>query len=548
LTRRDFLKASAGGLLLPAVQQRPVAREALHNGIVLPAPWPPERLELTEPLHPPPYLVDPPAIINIDVGRQLFVDDFLIQESSLYRTFHQATYHPSNPIFAPERPWEHEDPHAKLTGLTPSPSAMPFSDGVFYDPADRLFKMWYMAGYQQHTALAVSRDGVSWERPRFNVRPGTNIVLSQPRDSNTVWLDLDTDTPDERYKMAVFLMAGRAVRLFTSADGIHWREGRAPGPSGDRSTAFLNPFRKKWVFSLRAEDAAGLHRYRRYAEAPQFTSARWDQGGTVLWTGADRRDMMRPEVGAPPELYNLDAVAYESIVLGLFTIFRGERENREKPNDICLGFSRDGFHWARPWRAPLIGVSDRGGDWNWANVQSAGGCCLVVGDRLFFYVSGRTGVAGTSLPGTCSTGLATLRRDGFASVSDEWPTGVVRPIGHAPPGTLTTRPLHFTGTHLFVNAAVAGELRVDVLSEEGRVIQPYTAEQCVPVAGDSTKHRIAWKDGATLARLAGQPVRFRFALVRARLYAFWVSPSPQGGSRGYVAAGGPGFAGTRDMS
>ncbi len=42
---------------------------------------------------------------------------------------------------------------------------MVFSDGVFFDPADRLFKMWYMAGYQQHTALAMSTDGIAWTAP-----------------------------------------------------------------------------------------------------------------------------------------------------------------------------------------------------------------------------------------------------------------------------------------------------------------------------------------------------------------------------------------------
>ena len=104
-------------------------------------------------------------------------------------------------------------------------------------------------------------------------------------------------------------------------------------------------------------------------------------------------------------------------------MFRGERPEREKPNDICLGFSRDGFHWDRTWREPFISVSERQGDWNWGNVQSAGGCCLVVGDQLYFYVSGRTGVPGSNFPGTCSTGLATLRRDGFASVTDRWPPG-----------------------------------------------------------------------------------------------------------------------------
>jgi hypothetical protein len=39
-------------------------------------------------------------------------------------------------------------------------------------------------------------------------------------------------------------------------------------------------------------------------------------------------------------------------------------------------------------------------------VQSAGGCCLVVGDRLYFYVSGRAGVKGSPTSGVSTTGLA----------------------------------------------------------------------------------------------------------------------------------------------
>jgi hypothetical protein len=540
-----LLKATAAGLLLPIAQPGP-ARETLYNGVILPAPWPPIRRELTLATRTPYYLADPPKEIPIDVGRQLFVDDFLIEESSLFRAFHSATYHSRNPILSPVHPWERYDPYAETTGTAPSPSAMPFSDGVFFDARDRIFKLWYMAGYQQHTALALSTDGVSWERPTFDVMRGTNVVFNARRDSSTVWIDHDAADPMQRYKMAVFLIAGRALRLFTSPDGVRWRAGNAPGPSGDRSTFFYNPFRKVWVFSLRGEDASGLNRFRRYVESPDFGASRWRPDDAVLWTGADRLDALRPDIGAPPELYNLDVVAYESVLLGLFGMYRGERPYREKPNDICIGFSRDGFHWARPWREPFIGVSDEQGAWNWSNVQTAGGGCVVVGDRLFFYVSGRTGVAGTSLPGTCSTGLATLRRDGFASLSDEWPTGVPRRVD-LPPGVLTTRPVRFTGRHVFVNADVSGELRVEILDPAGRAIEPYSRARAVPVQGDSTRHEVRWTGQSTVESLAGQPVRFRFHLSRARLYAFWVSALPAGHSSGYVAAGGPQFAAARDV-
>jgi hypothetical protein len=141
--------------------------------------------------------------------------------------------------------------------------------------------------------------------------------------------------------------------------------------------------------------------------------------------------------------------------------------------------------------------------------------------------------------------LATLRRDGFASM-DHPALGSVRRIqSSTAPGTLTTRPVRFTGRHLFVNVnASGGTLRVEVLDRDGRVITPYGTAQCVPIAEDSTRVRVAW--GADLASLAGEPVRFRFHLSAAQLYAFWVSDSPSGSSHGYVAAGGPEFSGITD--
>ncbi len=95
--------------------------------------------------------------------------------------------------------------------------------------------------------------------------------------------------------------------------------------------------------------------------------------------------------------------------------WRGQPADRHKPNNVVLGYSRDGWNWSRPDRRPFRPVSDKQGDWNANNVQSAGGGFLVVGDELYFYVSGRSGVPGSNKAGILTTGLATLRRDGFAS-------------------------------------------------------------------------------------------------------------------------------------
>ena len=132
------------------------------------------------------------------------------------------------------------------------------------------------------------------------------------------------------------------------------------------------------------------------------------------------------------------------------------------------------------------------------------------------------------------TGLATLRRDGFASMETDGE------------GELVTRPLKFSGKCLFVNLdAAGGELLVEVADRRGIVIEPFSLANCRPVRADSTRERVAW-NGGDLAALAGREVRFRFRLRHGKLYAFWVSPSDRGASRGFVAAGGPGFSGPVD--
>jgi hypothetical protein len=115
-------------------------------------------------------------------------------------------------------------------------------------------------------------------------------------------------------------------------------------------------------------------------------------------------------------------------------------------------------------------------------------------------------------------------------------------------GTLTTRPVRFSGKHLFVNvAAGTGELRAEILDRDGRVIGSFARANCEPIRVDETKVAVRWRGAADLSTLAGEPVRFRFHLRNGALYAFWVSADARGASDGYVAAGGPGFTGPRDQ-
>ena len=311
--------------------------------------------------------------------------------------------------------------------------------------------------------------------------------MAQHRDSSTVWLDLAERDPARRFKMS--LWHDHYLLLFVSRRRHPLERVGRSGPAGDRTTFFYNPFRKVWVFSLRDE---GVERRgpriggtgRRPISTAAHAGARTSR---CRGSAADVDDPRRPEYNVPAELYNLDCVAYESLMLGLFTIWRGERTDREKPNDVCVGFSRDGFHWDRPDRRAFLPVSEHVGDWNWANVQSAGGCCLVVGDQLYFYVSGRRGVPGTERSRRLQhrPGDAPPRRVRLDGPRARPPSGIERIDPSIEPGTLTTRPVRFSGRHLFVNVdAPAGELRVEVLDREARPIPRFSAAQCVPVTGD----------------------------------------------------------------
>lgn len=544
--RSSMLLAGAvlAGLLSVAEATAAKPGTVLYNGIELPAAWPPKPKEYAEHPQKPPYLVSPPKVIVIDIGRQMLVDDFLVAQTNLKRTYHQPEFYPGNPLLKPDKPWE---------SAKGRPYAMPFSDAMLYDPQDRLFKAWYYSAAGSSTCYATSKDGLHWEKPLLDVVPGTNIVLKDARDSTAIWLDPKPARPEERFKMALY--HGGNFMPYRSPDGIHWTKVSEGAKTGDRSTFFYNPFRQRWVYSIRSGSKFG--RSRQYWETTDFFSfskAAYDKGEVSIWITSDSKDWIRDDLKARPQLYNLDCTGYESVLLGLFAIWRGDyrgkpateqakqrlAEGRPKQNSLCVGFSRDGFHWDRPDRRAFIPTSEKRGDWNFGNVQSTCPGCLVMGDQLWFYFSGRYGKGfpgeAQSVDSAGCAGLATLRRDGFASMD-----------AAGSPGTLTTRPVRFRGKHLFVNfRAPAGELRVEVLDENQRPIAPFDCEHCRPLKGDSTRQAVAWDGAKDLGSAAGKPVRLRFHLTAGSLYSFWVTPDAGGASYGYIA-GGPELSGPQDV-
>lgn len=535
------------GMTASVFAQQP-AGELLYNGIRLPEEWPPrypvpsQRESMRVP-----YLETPPEVIDINVGRQLFVDDFLIDSTDMKHVCHQARMYEGNPVLVGDKPWD------IAKGV---PFADVYSGGVWFDELDGKFKVWYRSGEYEvdgrkvcSSGYAESLDGKHWVKPELDVFPGTNIIDTTAIDNRSVWLDKLEKDPSKRFKStSVNTDLGCRFQLRYSSDGIHWSDVKAMSDSiQDRSTINYNPFRKKWVASIRVVVMTYL-RARAYAEDSDLETLinrihnvqegiygnEDNPAGAVYWFTADDRDYRHPVAEFAeefePALYNFDSTPYESITLGHYSIWRGpqnwhcDKHKIQKLNEYCIGFSRDGFHYSRPDHTPFMESVQEEEAWNWGNMQPAIGNPCIVGDSLYFWCGGhkRNDIY---WDGWTSTGLATLRRDGFVSMEDEGRGGV-----------LVTRPVLFDGKHLFVNAA-AGYLAVEVLDLDGKVLRRSGRMEDF----DSTRKIVRWKGHASLSSLAGRPVRFRFTMKDGQLYSFWVSPWKSGESRGYLGGGGPGL-------
>jgi len=488
--------------------------EKLYNNILLPddfASTPSDAQYV-------PYLENPPEVIDITVGRQLFVDDFLIEETDLVPQYHKAVKFEGNPVLKPEMPWEIEQ----------SPVACPISGGIWYDEEDKIFKMWYQGGWLRNMCYAVSNDGIHWERPDLNIVSGTNKImpydgyeekkyydgLSYLRpDSTTVFIDYDS--PD-KYKLFLRNPGGTAPGIVaTSKDGLNFENFKYTNPMRDRSTFFYNPFRKKWVYSIRHVEFGEnfCNRVRNYRECDDLLEgAIWDASEEYNWMQCDDKDLPNPYIGCTPQLYNVDCVGYESIMLGMFQIMYGpendicEKRGVPKITELIPMYSRDGYHFSRPSRESIINASIYQGAWDRGYVQSVGGVTIVHDDELWIYYIGFAGDenhAGeewftNGLYRNGATGIAKLRRDGFVSLNGK--------------GTLTTRKLEFHGKcAMYVNAV--GSVSAEILDENGNVL-----DRSSVFCGNSTKAKLTFSK-LSIHDLNGKVFKIRFA-VDGELYSF----------------------------
>jgi hypothetical protein len=289
----------------------------------------------------------------------------------------------------------------------------------------------------------------------------------------------------------------------------------------------------------------------------------WDEADPVLWAAADSLDQSGVTGNdAHAELYTLDVSPYESLSVAFYTILRGKgvilkgSDHHPEYDSIYLGYSRDGgysisrppadqpsngvgFEIKKGKRFPFAGMTPKqqagttvGSDaWNFASIQSVTGSPVLApdNDTLLFFFGGQKGFSVSCVGPGSQTGVATLRRDGFAAMK----TGSRN-------GTLLTQPLRFDSgrPELFVN--FVGSLTVEVL--DGATKQSLLGRSEV-VTGDSTIAQILWTGKSKpLQPYAGKrSLRFRFEMgANTQLYSFWTATDSCGASNGFLGGGGPG--------
>ena len=110
-----------------------------------------------------------------------------------------------------------------------------------------------------------------------------------------------------------------------------------------------------------------------------------------------------------------------------------------------------------------------------------------------------------------------LRTDGFVSVN----------AGYAG-GELVTNPFTFDGGELELNysTSAVGTVKVELQDGDGNPQEGFSLDDCPDIFGDEIGGVVHWGRGPDVSSLAGRPVRLRFWLKDADLYAFKFNHQP----------------------
>jgi hypothetical protein len=461
----------------------------------------------------------------IDIGTRLepLVDDYLIDSlNNAKQTLHEPVRR--EVAIVSDSPWE-----GNTTGYHTV-----FQDGNRYR---MYYRGWNLDGKtcefsHEYVCYAESKDGIRWTKPNlglyeFHGSKRNNIVWAGPEGTHAFAPFKDPNPackPEQQYK-AVGPIMGTPQKMgglgaFQSPDGIHWSPMQekpviTKGAFDSLNLAFWDATRQRYV---------EFHRDLRDGRRAVLTSTSTD---FIHWT--DPAWLEYPGV-AKEELYTNAVIPYmraPHIYLGFpmryvasrssqsmegvpkVTGFRDVKLSDLGITDATFMTSRDGRNFHR-WPEAFIRPGLSSDCWITRNNAPAWGVVQTKSDtaeripELSIYASESYFNKATRLR------RFSLRMDGFVSIHAD-----------SQGGEMVTKPIVFSGKRLEMNfsTSAAGLIQVEIQDASGKPIPGFTLEDCPEIFGDRIRQVVAWKQGNDLSKLAGKPVRLRFVLKDADLYA-----------------------------
>ena len=481
---------------------------------------------------------DTAGVLRIDSRRELFVDGLLIDElRGAQRQLHHPT--PRDIAVIHDAPWEGAGSgyHSVI------------QDGELY----RMYHRGSALGVKDRRLLsgkqvycyAESRDGIHWTKPDLGL-----IDYNGSKQNNIIWdgvgvhnfapfLDTRPDCPPEaRFKALAGTAEEGGLFAFRSADGIHWSLMReqpvvTEGAFDSQNLAFWDPTAGKYrayfrtftqgVTTGKVWKPAG-YRAIRTASSSDFLT--WTDEADLTYTDSPVEHLYTNQIGpyfrAPHILIGFPTRYIER---GWSDSMRAlpELEHREQRAAANLRYgtaltegllmaSRNGVHFERWNEAFLRPGPERPDTWMyghqyiaWHAVETESS--LPGAPRELSLYASEAAWTGTSN----AIRRYTLRLDGFVSINAPWKGG-----------ELLTKPVQFSGNRLRINFATsaAGGVRVELQDAGRKPLPGFTLDDCPVMFGDTIDRTVTWKQGADVGKLAGKPVRLRFVLQDADLYAF----------------------------
>jgi len=384
---------------------------------------------------------------------------------------------------------------------------------------------------------------------RIDIGPQLALPENQDLDFGPVLVD-PSAPPEQRYKKTA--LEGRmsetetaGIYIYYSADRVNWT--RVPErvfpfwPDGENSLMY-DPSLGKYVAFFRQWRPRSPGTYAAAEIKPLRTVGRlviddplqpWPipegKARVYLW-GEDNLPAPGPAFETvlacddqdPPEcdFYDHGILRYpwaDDVYVAFPVLYRhfpeppeGERSN-DGLTDVQLATSRDGITWRR-FRGSYI----RLGEWG----SAEGGCIYTArallrnGDVLRQYYTAFPHSHGTPARGDDNpafAGMVEQRLDGFVSADAAYEGG-----------ELTTPQIVFAGERLELNVdcSAVGDARVEILDADGAPVPGYALDDADMIHGNHIRVTCTWRGESDVAALAGRPVRLRFVMRAAKLYAF----------------------------